>query len=259
MALNPIETIFLNTFLQLSTEKKIYSVQNLIQQNQFDFIVKLSCNSDEFNKICLNIVFHSTWESIWSTFGIIITGNPQGAFFVQPSENTFDLFLGAYFYNQSLALKGKAPSIEKSYLLEAIKYGSIHALQRYCFSVYECLDNEQYKTTVTESKIKELIIAIKAFLPSYGSYAYLMLSEAYIRYAMLKPEVALTAIHSGLKACEQASKLYSENDPAVFNASLGLGLAASNTMGYTTSEEASEAIKSLFYTDEPASRPPSKI
>lgn len=246
LALNPVESIFLNDFMVMSMDERIGSVQELINQNQFDFIVKLSSSNKIFREICLDSRFHALWQSSWSTFGIIITGDPQRAFFEQPCKKPFDLFLGVYLYNQSLAL-GNAPSIEEAYLLAAIKYGSIHALQRYCFSIYQRMDNEPHNTTVTASKIEELIRAIKAILPFYGAYGYLMLAEAYIRYGSLKPEQALVATTSALKACECAKKLNYEN--VVFNASFGGGLAASNSMGYATPEEAAEAIESQFCAD----------
>ncbi|MFJ1268303.1 DUF5630 domain-containing protein [Legionella lytica] len=252
MALNAIENTFLTDFLALEVEEKIKSVQNLIEHNQFDFIVKLSWNSKEFSKTCLEAEFQYSWESLWSTFGTILTGDAQVAFYVQPHQKAFNLFLGAYFYNQSLAFKDrKTPSIEKGYLLEAIKYGSIHALQRYCFSVYEGLDNEQDDPEAA-SKIHALIITIKKFLPFYTSYACLMLSEAYARYAMFQPEQASQATQSALNACEKARELYNKEDPAVFNASLGRGLSASNTLGCATPEEAAAAIKNQLFRDEPA-------
>ncbi|MDR3503421.1 MAG: DUF5630 domain-containing protein [Legionella sp.] len=256
LALNPIEGIFLNDFIAMPIDKKISAVEELIHQNQFDFIIKLSCSNNKFREICLAPRFHSTWQSCWSTLGIIITGDPKCSFFEQPCKEDFDLFLGVYLYNKSLAFEN-APSIEKAYLLVAIKYGSIHALQRYCFSIYQRMDNQPEATTVTASKIQGLIIAIKAFLPFYRSYAYLMLAEAYIRYGQLKPENALDAATSALKACECAKKLNHENDPVIFNASFGEGLSASNSMGYATPEEAAEAIKSHFYagSTKPTSSP----
>ncbi|WP_133135860.1 DUF5630 domain-containing protein [Legionella rowbothamii] len=252
LALNALERIFLNEFIAMSIEDKISTVEDLICQNQFDFIVKLSSNEIIFREICLDQRFNSTWESCWSTFGVIITGDPNRAFFDQPCKNVFDLFLGVYLYNKSRAFRD-TPSIENAYLVTATKYGSIHALQRYCFSLYERLDNEneQLDMAVTPRKIEGLIRAIKEFLPFYRAYAYLMLAEAYIRYGRLKPELASEATKSALTACSHAKKLNKEGDPVVFNASLGAGLAASNSKGYATPEEAAEAIESQLYAEAP--------
>lgn len=250
--LNPLDRLFLKQFLELTMDEQISKVQELVDKNRFDFIVKLSCMDKQFRDICLNSTFNSVWLSAWSTFGVIITGDSQRAFFAQPCKNFFDLFVGVYFYHKALTLcKNTGSLMEKDYLLIAIKYGSIHALQRYIFSVYERLDDERPNTTVAEKQIHEFITTIKAFLPFYTSYAYLMLAEAYTRYGMVKPEAAAIARQSALKACEQAKKLYKAHDPVVFNASLGLGLAASNTMNYASPEDAAAGIKRLFSPEAP--------
>ena len=75
---------------------------------------------------------------------------------------------------------------------------------------------------------------------------FLMLAEAYVRYSFLNPEQRIKAERSAIIACTHAKKLYQENDPAIFNASLVVGLAASNTMDFATPDEAMNGIKNLF-------------
>lgn len=250
LRLNVADYLFLSQFNAMNPSEKIAKIRALLSENQFDFIVKLACASKEFREICLNPGFSDDWLGLWSTFGIILTGKTKGALLRQSCPHVFDLFLGIYFYNEAVshaeAIKKIDSQAELNYLQEAIKYGSIHALQRYSRYLYNLIETNQLEVKEAEGFLTDIIESIKDLLPYYTSYAYLMLAEAYVRYSFLNPEQHIKAERSAIIACTHAKKLYQENDPAIFNASLGVGLAASNTMHFATPDEAMNGIKNLF-------------
>lgn len=247
---NVADNLFLTQFKTLSITEKINKIEDLIKQNQFDFIVKLGCIDKEFRETCLRSQLSPNWLSLWSTYGIIITNDPRSAFFAQPAQHEFDLFLGIYFYHKAVSyaasIKESDSQTEHTYLQEAIKYGSIHALQRYSHSVYTRIEANQLDAQTAGKLIQDIIKNIKDLLPYYTSYAHLMLAEAYVRYGFLKPEQAKQAEKSALTACTHAKRLYRAGDHAIFNASFSHTLADSNSMRFETPEAAIIGIKSLF-------------
>ena len=230
--LNAIEELLLKEFALLDTSMKIKKVYEFLNNYNIDIIVKLACNNQAFREVCLLPQFSKTWVGLWSTYGIIITRDRKKALCDQPNTEKFDLFLGIYFYNKALQaakyLEKDFTEFELGYLSEAIKYGSIHAYQkqhRYLYSLTQPWSTASEPEKLTQ--VEQIIASLKRLIPTYGTYAYLLLAEAYVRYGLLLGSggnmiLAERAQQSALKACAVAEAHYTEDtNTLIFNASLG--------------------------------------
>ncbi|CZR15463.1 Uncharacterised protein [Legionella pneumophila] len=123
-----------------------------------------------------------------------------------------------------------------------MKFGSIHASQRYIQFLYQKLDKVA-SADEAEQILTEAIKLCKANLNQYGSYAYMMLAEAFFRYAMWAQQSgninrAKSAITSSINSCTKANQHLRASASSIHNASLGEGLKASNTLAMESPEEA---------------------
>lgn len=231
LKINSIEGMLLIEFGLLDKSMQIKKIREFLSSANFDLIVKLAHNNTTFRSACLLPEFSKDWESLWSTYGIVITADPKKALYYQPIIEQFDLFLGIYFYNKALevskALKKDSTSIELSYLSLAMKYNSIHAYQRYHVHLYSIIHSRDPALEQENLQlIKKIIRNIMKLIPTYKAYAYFMLAEAYFHYGYSMSSkgnmiVAGKAQNAALTACAKAKEHFSESDIYFFNASLG--------------------------------------
>ncbi|KTD06844.1 DUF5630 domain-containing protein [Legionella jamestowniensis] len=240
-------------FLGAAEYQKEKFIHLMLEQCNFDLIVKFACTTSDFYNACRSPVFNEHWMKLWSTYGILITKDPSKALYYQRCSNKFDLFLGIYFYYRALRVKDtfnkNTSTLEKDYLLKAMDYGSIHACQQYSVYLFNDYQNHPPPKETADS-FQHLLACIKKLIPDYGSYAYIMLAETYVRFGMFQFSLGhemLTdkAFSAANLAAIKAQESYLENDPAIFNASFGQGLAASNSLHLDDLEEIRNYISTI--------------
>lgn len=246
--------LFITMFKSMTPAEKIQKIHELISQNKFDFIVTVARIELPFYETCSLTEFSDIWMSCWSTYGIVLTDNMDKALYVQPNiPNAFNLFLGMYFYQKALLISQKHnkkyTESELNCLNIAVEYQSIHACQRYHSYLYEQMDHDPLYKTQRSRFFREIIHQIKLLLPAYRSYAYLMLTEAYIRYAHFLQETATSraeaAFNAAFKSCNHAIELFDKSKVSIFNASLGGTIANSNTFGLSNFDEIKTFIQTI--------------
>jgi len=254
LKINGIMTLFSENFSKMDLSKKTKKVHALINDNKIEFIVKMACNDQDFYEICLLPEFSDIWVSYWNTYSFIITRDVNKLLY-EPSESTnkFDLFMGMFFYNLALnianKLKREYSACEIGYLIKSISFNSIHACQRYNSYLYDQMNINSDSMENTQKCFENIIIRIKKLLPAYRSYAYFMLTEAYIRYALYLREQNLPqnnqVFTAALEACNFAEKYYEDSFTCIFNASFGGSLADSNTLSLSDFDEVRQLIISI--------------
>lgn len=221
-----------------------------ITVNSLSFIVKIANFSFHFATLCEKDEYRALWKELYSAMGLIITKNkPRAiAFFAHDEEivNHFTLVRAAYYFHlsqQALEAKEKAFSRQELYWLnQAIKFESIHANQRYIQFLYQKLD-----TMLSHDEYGKILIEVinrcKTNLNQYGSYAYMMLAEAFFRYAAWAQQAgnfsrAKSAISASVNACVKAENYLNQSIFSIHNASLGDGLKRSNSLGLESPQKA---------------------
>ncbi|HHN5545873.1 TPA: lpg1685 family Dot/Icm T4SS effector [Legionella pneumophila] len=228
-------------------ERKFFSQISL---QSLSFIIRIAKFSAYFAALCEKSEYDELWKKLYSTFGLVLTRDkpvPKSFFTHDGGEiNHFNLLRGAYYFHLSqkaLAAKEKSFSDSELYWLnQAMKFGSIHASQRYIQFLYQILDKVA-SADEAEQILTEAIKLCKANLNQYGSYAYMMLAEAFFRYAMWAQQSgninrAKSAITSSINSCTKANQHLRASASSIHNASLGEGLKASNTLAMESPEEA---------------------
>ncbi|WP_115711984.1 DUF5630 domain-containing protein [Legionella sainthelensi] len=213
------------------------------------FIVKIAKFSVRFVTVCEKNEYDTLWKQLYCALGLMITKDKPcaKAFFAHDEErvNHFMLLRGAYYFHlsqQAFDAKGKAFShLELYWLNQAMKFESIHANQRYIQFLYKKLD-----TMVSHDEHGKILIEAinlcKTSLNQYGSYAYIMLAEAFFRYAAWEQQSgnfsrAKSALSASVKACIKAKNHLNQSIFSIHNASLGEGLKRSNSLGLECPEE----------------------
>ncbi|KTC93430.1 DUF5630 domain-containing protein [Legionella cincinnatiensis] len=220
-----------------------------ITLTSLSFIVKIAKFSVYFVTLCEKNEYCALWKQLYSALGLIITKNKPCAhsFFAHDEEivNHFTLLRGAYYFHlsqQALDAKEKAfSSLELYWLNQAMKFASIHANQRYIQFLYQKL--ERVSQEEAEKILIEAINCCKTSLTQYGSYAYMMLAEAFFRYAVWAQQTGnlsrtKSAISAAVKACIKAENYLSQSIFSIHNASLGEGIKMSNSLGLESPQEA---------------------
>ncbi|CEG57457.1 DUF5630 domain-containing protein [Legionella fallonii] len=245
--------IFLNNFHACTLPQKIQKIHNLIGSGKIEVIIQLAELDTAFNEICRLPDFNEQWISAWSTYGVLITNDVDKRLYDQPrANNKFELLLGIYYYYQALDTASKFKkdysASEINYLERAIKYKSIHACQRYIKYVYSQFIDSKYE--YSNELFCKVIRQIQPLLPIYGCYAYIMLTEAYVRYGLFLKSCGHTAdtnkaFSSALQASQQAQKTFQLNSVSIYNASFGGTIAESNSLGLSDIEDISILVQNL--------------
>ncbi len=187
--LNEIETQYISRL-------SIYKDEELLQSFQkayftAEFVVKISYHSPEFVKKCEHEVFEGFWADFLQIYGGSVVKQVSGSnlpenlsvFYRHKSKN-FEKLRGLYNFSKSQEIRreqvkqigndNSALSVnELKYLNEALKFNSIHAF----------LVLSHFQKSETEAQIIEKVRKCKIFLKEYGSFAYMMLADAYIEFA----------------------------------------------------------------------------
>lgn len=243
--LNFIDTLLLQEF-KGSADK---FVEKIKQSNSIDRFIRMAETTPEFENFCsTNEGLKDHWGSLWTSYGFVLS--PQHhkiVFHPQPKLNNFNLVRGAYYFLQALLEDQKnlytASSLDL--LKKAIKYGSIHAMQRYNQYLYK-------KDDLDEEDFREIIKNNQSIVCSYGSFSYMMLAEAYYQFTLwhLKQghlQKANTVSLMALQCCDLAQSILDKSTLATENASIGEGLKASNSEQLSSPESLKEyMVTNLF-------------
>lgn len=241
MTLNQIEN---HTFNELNFFSKKKSIDDI------GFIIKLANASPTFTKICKKPIYNEIWNDLYSILGLFVPSHEakRVAFYTHLNTDSFDLLRGLYFFycsqNVRTAVSDEFSNSEIRFLKEAIRYKSVHAVQMYNTFIYNKITNgkleegEDAKTLLVDA-----IKNSKSLLQLHGSYAYMLLAEAFFRYAVWEKNndeipTAQRALKSAIIACDNAAKYLYTSRFSIYNASFGKGLGYSNSFGISSPEEA---------------------
>ncbi len=222
------------------------------------FIIKLANASLAFTNICKKEIYNDLWAELYSQIGLFLSFSEENivVFYQHKNIDNFDLLRGAFFFYCSqqvrTTLSSEFSNSEIIFLKEAIQFKSVHAIQRYNSFIYNKIANDQLPEG-EEAKIL-LVKAInysKSILKPYGSYAYMLLAEAFYHYAIYSKnngEVtgSCRALQSAITACNNATKYIEKSRFSIYNASFGKGLGYSNSFGISSPEEAKIILESML-------------
>ncbi|AWN73260.1 DUF5630 domain-containing protein [Legionella anisa] len=204
-----------------------------------NLIIKLANINPIFNSLCKKDIYNSLWEQQYCLYGLYLSASEttQIVFLLHKNVDMFDLLQGAYFFHKAQQVKKQQDhfSLEEIFWLKkAITFNSVHAVQRYNHYLYSKIEQFQLDSEYCDKLLKEAIENCKSLLELYGSYAYMMLAEAYFHYANwairednLKGTSA--SIDAAIRSCDLAQTYLDESQSSIHNASLGKGLEASNS------------------------------
>ncbi len=204
-----------------------------------DMLIRLAHIHPEIEDFCKHPSLDEHWNLVYDEFVLIFQEeeNSQELFVhSHPSIPSFDLMRGMYFFYHSQQIRQEFPEQtgkEVSLLKQAMRYTSIHAMERYHELLY--LEIEKNPAKAPEL-FKEIIENCKTMLEFYGSFAYCMLTEAYGRYACYLStnkdlQGAQSQYKSALTAFAYAEQFLRVSEYSIHNASFGKGLKVSNSLG----------------------------
>jgi hypothetical protein len=243
------------------------SKKDFLKENQhiskklLALITEASANP-ELEQLCKDASYDNPWNTIYNEIAAYFTNEKNSSeeisltiTYEQPGIPCFDLMRGIYFFYQSQTQKihndaKEEKTIDRLSLLEkAIQYRSIHAMQYHHEVCYQEIETD---TTNAPILFKEIIQNCNSILPFYGSFAYVMLAEAYCRYAYWSSKnndltAATTHFQSARTCCNYAEKYFTASKFSIHNASFGKGLKASNSLGLETIEGLKNYIKEAIH------------
>lgn len=235
---------------QTFNESKFFATTKSL--TDIGFIIKMAHASADFANMCKKSLYKELWSDLYSQLGFALSSGEENplTFYTHHNVDSFDLLRGTYFYYLSQQVRttfsDKFSSSEVHFLKEAMRFNSIHAVQRYNEFLYHKVVNEQLgENENVKGLLKEAIknINSKPLLELHGSYAYMLLAEAYYRYAIFAKNQKETstfskAIEAAMDSCDKASKYLEKSKYSIQNASLGKGLAFSNSFGADSPDNA---------------------
>ena len=227
------------------------------------FIIKIANASKPFEETCKNTMYDILWDKAYANLAVMLSEcfHRPIQFYQHNNVSKFDLFRGLFFYYHAVTERNISDedftSGEISLVREAIKYSSVHAIQRYNQYIYSFIESNQgcalddKNVKDEEALLKEAVANCKKLQNRYGSYAYMMLAEAYIRIAIwhmshghsgMNIEKANAFIDAAKQSCIFAEEYLERSSKSIHNASLGMGLKSSNSIGLETPMLAKEFI-----------------
>lgn len=225
--------------LQQIKEMDTSQLVSYVTRNDFNQVVRLATYDEKFQKFCrTNEDMQAFWKRMASGYGCFIAqlSHCEPIIFLdQPKIDPFNYFCGNLYYTFSLIARHDAgypfSPEEMLYLKEAVKYKSVHALQKDNIFIYEAIDTleEPFK----EEYYRKAIQNSRDTLPHYGSYGYFLLAEAYFRYAFWlknsRPDLGQRFCDSFCQTLNLAKSILAKSEHSIWNASLGRGLSVSNS------------------------------
>lgn len=251
LSLNVADRMFLMTFEQNKLDFDEYLGCTLLTPN-LGFIIKIAHANKNVESICKKDCHNLLWDKAYAELGLNVSlfFHKDIRFYAHGKSNKFDLVRGIFFYYEACKAREnlvKDYTPEEIFLLrKAGSYNSVHAIQRYnqyCYlEIAKGILADKQKET-----FREVIENCNKLRTRYGSYAYMMLAEAYLRYAMWHTSKADEVhaegcMHAAITACDYAEKYLKLSEHSIHNASLGEGLKTSNSLGLETPSLAKEYI-----------------
>ncbi|WP_298622196.1 DUF5630 domain-containing protein [uncultured Legionella sp.] len=255
--LNFLEEKFLNDLKDdRFNESQFFSNKKTV--SDIPFILKLARANQLFADVCKKDVYQHIWRELYSLLGFLMSSleGQQVTFYMHEQVDSFDLLKGSYLFYLSqqvrAALSQEFSSSELNLLKEAMRFNSVHAVQRYNIFLHNKVINGKLEDTEnSKTLLMDAVKNAKSLLEPYGSYAYMLLSEAFYQYAVwAKQEGDQTGYRKSLQAaissCEKASKFLNVSKFSIYNASFGKGLCSSNSFSIDSPEEAKEMLEGLL-------------
>lgn len=253
--LNAVDFLFIRELRGTFNEKKFFERGKNVED--LGFIFKISKESNYFYNLCQQDQYKRLWDVVYSTIGLYLSAEDRKiSFYVHdnPNLDSFSLLKGAYLFllsdlwrkdlKSQNAAKVDYTVTEIKLLKEAIPLHSIHATQRYNeFLFHKIEDNDLEEEEDIPTLFKEAIANCKKQLALHGSYAYMMLAETYFQYAKWAASerdssLVSKSIEAAIQSCSLAAKHLEKSTYSIHNASLGRGLAFSNSFKKESPEEA---------------------
>ena len=273
LKINTVDHLFLYKMRSIESREDLLAEIQTNTLDKVEMLIRLSNDNKRLEEACRSHLLDEHWSTVYDGFVIALTKEKQSEelyIYSHPDIPLFDLMRGIYFFyhSQQIRKESNDPASELSLLKHAMRFSSIQAMQRYHERLYQELVDHPGPAP---ELFREIIRNCVTMLDFYGSYAYIMLTEAYCRHALYLsqnnqvPE-ANAQYQAALIACDQAERYLGVSEPSIYNASFGEGLKASNTFGLETVTEikqylldnksrllfqTSPAVE-LFPTDEPA-------
>lgn len=241
-------------------EPKFFSTKKSVAD--IGFITKMAHASPDFASMCKKDSYNKLWSTLYSELGLIVSlmEEKQVAFYECSNIDNFEILRGTYLFYLSQQIRATLPdgfsSSELRLLKEAMRFNSVHAVQRYNIFLYNKVahgqfeDGEDVKTLLMEA-IKNS--NSKSLLKTYGSYAYMLLAEAFYQYALwAKDHESMSAfrraLQSAIASCDNATKYIEKSQYLIHNASFGKGLGFSNSLGIDSPVEAKKILEEFLET-----------
>lgn len=179
---NNVSVLFLQKINELKERGSTNEIFKIIREcKKIEIIVTCAENDNGFKELCKAATLDKHWESIWCTYGLILPS--KKTFYAHPGMCQFDLVCGIYYYHLSLLSRqncGKnyfPKEIELS--LKSKNYLCIHAIQSYQQYVLSNISENDDEAT---QQFEDMIEEIYQLVPYYGSYAYMMLVDVFLKY-----------------------------------------------------------------------------
>lgn len=256
LRLNFLEEMTLKDIKSLTfDESKFFSNKKSI--SDIPYIVKLAQSSSDFASMCKKDLYVKLWNDLYSLLGFAVSSfeGKKVTFYTHHNIDSFDLLRGTYFFYLSqqirAALSIEFSSSEIRFLKEAMRFNSVHAVQRYNTFLYSKVDKGILEEGEDAKKmLLEAINNAKSLLEINGSYAYMLLAEAFYRYALWAKEydkisVFERALQSAITSCDKASKYLEKSEFSIHNASFGKGLSFSNSFNYDCPDDAKRILEGI--------------
>ncbi|WP_238584333.1 DUF5630 domain-containing protein [Legionella gratiana] len=224
------------------------------------YITKMAHASSDFAMMCKKEIYQPLWSNLYSQLGLAVSAfaEKQVAFYEHENIDSFDLLRGTYFFYLSQQVRAALPdefsSSEIRFLKEAMRFNSVHAVQRYNTFLYSKVANGQFEDEEdAKTFLMEAIKNSKSLLELYGSYAYMLLADAYYQYALwAKDHEHISSFRrsllSAIASCSSAEKHLEKSQYSIHNASIGRGLGFSNSLGINSPMEAKEVLEEFLET-----------
>ncbi|MCW8409861.1 DUF5630 domain-containing protein [Legionella sp. PATHC035] len=246
------DRLFIYVFNQANDNRKLA----LIKNQKIEVITRIAHHDPVFEAFCNREELKDYWEKIWCASGVALSQQknvPLILFFSHPQLNQFSLVRGTYFYFLSQEVR-KEMNIDFGFsemeaIKMAIRYGSVHAIQRYNECIYSKLQHANNKES--ETLYQELIANSKLMLPHYGSYGYMVLAEAMAHYCFWllqdhEAEKAQEIYILVLESLDYAQLILEDSQYSIHNASFGQGLKYSNSLGFESPSQAKAFFKNQY-------------
>jgi hypothetical protein len=244
-----LETIRDNAFDEAAFFDRLSANCNLA------FIARITKASPYLKNLLSQEKYNNLWNLEYAKFGYALSNSH---FLAHENVNKLDLLLGAFLFHKSTLARQEIKQdffySEVQLLEEAIKFNSVHATQKYNEYLYWQVEIQSSKIQSNDELFdqKELLVEAikncKKLLRLYGSYAYMMLAEAYFNYARWTGDISdtnmiRTTIEAAVNACDHAERHLEKSIYSIHNASLGQGLQASNSFKIDNPAHAKEQIQ----------------